>query len=246
MNKTVVYMPIGKDLDMLKFSSKMLMKNSGLEHGKDYRFICVTGWNTSKEVYKYLNDNNISFFNVTGLKEGKENWLHNLYTCWNFGYKIGFECLSADFVVPVGSDHAFHKDWLKNLIKNSKKNRICNCRLIESGKCPSLHTCFDFGKTVEKEFIYEEFIIFCSNISLPGIECDEEMYGHRFDAMPMAIPKDVWYRFGPMNLDIVNSVTGDTDFFNRCCSGKVEIVKVLDAISYHYGAASTNKSAKVN
>ena len=245
MSKTVVYMPIGKDLDMLRFSSKMLIKNSGLELNKDYEFICITGWNTSSEVYRYLNDNNIKFFNVPDLKEGKENWLHNLYSCWNYGYTVGYDILKADIVVPVGSDHAFYKNWLKNLIKYCKPNTICNCKLIESGQCPSLHTCMDFGKTIEDEFKYEDFIMYCNNISEPIMVADEEMYGHRFDAMPMAISKDVWDRFGPMNLDIVNGITGDTNFFNRCNDGKVRIIKILEAISYHFGAASTDKSVKV-
>ena len=43
--------------------------------------------------------------------------------------------------------------------------------------------------------------------------------------------------------DLTN-VTGDTDFFNRCKSGKVEVVKSLDAISYHCGGLETRINEK--
>jgi hypothetical protein len=68
-------------------------------------------------------------------------------------------------------------------------------------------------------------------------------YGHRLDAMPFLVPRDVWDRFGPMN-QILNQygITGDTDFFDRCKMGGVEITKSLDAISYHCGGAETERN----
>ena len=68
-------------------------------------------------------------------------------------------------------------------------------------------------------------------------------YGHRLDAMPFLAPKDVWDRFGPM-IHTTNQygTTGDTDFFDRCRVGGVEITKSLDAISYHCGGLETRRN----
>ena len=72
---------------------------------------------------------------------------------------------------------------------------------------------------------------------------DDAAYGHRFDAMPFVVPVDVWERFGPMSQVLTpGNITGDTDFFNRCKAGSVEIVKALDAISYHCGGLETRRN----
>ena len=68
-------------------------------------------------------------------------------------------------------------------------------------------------------------------------------HGHRLDAMPFLVAKDVWDRFGPMK-KVLNDfgTTGDTDFFDRCRLGGVEVTKSLDGISYHCGGLETRRN----
>lgn len=224
--KVITYCPVADELEMFKFSTEMAIKNAGIEH----EFVAVVDSITSRDVMDYIKDRGFHFFKV---RAKRRDWLYNLYACWNRGYDA-FEELGADVVVPFGCDHAFYFKWLKLLIKYSKINRIVNCKLIESGRMPSIHECKDFGPPTHKDFMLSEFYNHCKSIFCDMLVTDEKEYGRRLDAMPFAVPKDVWFRFGPMSNTVVVSVTGDTDFFNRAKAGGVEIVKSLGSISYHY------------
>ena len=99
--------------------------------------------------------------------------------------------------------------------------------------------------TTKEEFQQEKFDNMCSKIEQSCLITNDTLYGHRLDAMPFVCPKDVWERFGPMNQTVqVGGLTGDTDFFDRCKRGGVEITKSLDAISYHCGGIETQRNKK--
>ena len=250
--KIVMYCQIGGALDMAKFAIKSAIENSGMpDEDVDIVFVC---WKTPEHTMEWLRENNFKYVDI-GYDEGK-GFLWNLYRGWNAGYEIAYE--HTDFICPIATDHYFHKNWLANLYKHCMPNRIVCCKLIEPGTLPTLHTARNFGLTLEDEFNYDEFIPFANQMyqSNEGlIAIDERSYGHRFDAMPWAMSKDVWERFGPMNKVLVNgspdpegvfvnSVTGDTDFFNRCKANNVQVVKALDAISYHCGGIETQINMK--
>jgi|TARA_R110000824_G_scaffold112998_8_gene262502 hypothetical protein len=250
--KVIMYCQIGSALDMAKFAVNSAIKNTGMsDEDVDIVFIC---WKTSDEVYDWLKENNYKYVDI-GYDEGK-GFLWNLYRGWNAGYEVAYE--HADFVCPIATDHYFHTDWLANMYKHCKENRVVNCKLIEPGTLPSLHTCKNFGPTLPSQFKLDDFLIFVEDMFDYGkdkLATNEIEYGHRFDAMPFIMPKDVWERFGPMSKVLIQNspdpqgkyvynVTGDTDFFNRCKSGKVEVVKSLDAISYHCGGLETRINEK--
>ena len=251
--KVVMYCQIGGSIDMAEFAINGeygALKNTGLpDEDFDIVFIC---WKTPAHTYEWLKKNNFKYVEME-YDEGK-GFLHNLYKGWNFGYTVGFEH-GADFICPIATDHAFHKNWLKNLLKHGKDNRIVNCKLIEPGTLPSLHTTRNFGPTINGEFNPSGFVDFCNSLEKNELVFDNinglfhenwgvgGTYGHRLDAMPFLTPKDVWDRFGPM-LHTTNQygTTGDTDFFDRCRVGGVEITKSLDAISYHCGGLETRRN----
>jgi len=245
MNKKVMmYCQVGRSLDMAKFSINSALENAGLpEEDFGIVFLC---WKTSDEVYDWLKENNYDYVDME-YDEGK-GFLWNLYKGWNLGYTEGYKY--ADYVCPIATDHAFHTDWLANLYKNAAPNRIVNCKLIEPGTLPSLHTTRNLGLTIEGEFNVEEFNTFAETLSEDRLATDDREYGHRFDAMPFMVARDVWERFGPMSQIIVPNqvdpmgglLTGDTDFFNRCAVGGVELTKALDAISYHCGGVETRRN----
>lgn len=250
--KVVMYCQIGRSLDMAKFSISRALENTGLPpEDVDIVFIC---WKTSDEVYAWLKENNYKYFDMA-YDEGK-GFLWNLYKGWNVGYEIGFKY--ADYVCPIATDHSFYKNWLANMMKHAKPNRIVNCKLIEPGTLPTLHTARNFGVTLPGQFNEQAFLDFAGELyaaNYDKLATDERAYGHRFDAMPFVCSKDVWNNYGPMSCGLshgspdpervfVNSVTGDTHFFNICKSKGVEVVKALDAISYHCGGLETRLGQK--
>lgn len=251
MKKVALYCQLGKAVDMAEFSIQSALANCGLSKDEyELIFIC---WKTSDEAYSWLKKNNYHYEDMV-YDEGK-GFLWNLYKGWNFGYEIGYKY--SDTICPIATDHAFYKNWLTNLLKNTIPNRIVNCKLIEPGTLPTVHTSKNFGLTLPGQFNEQEFISFCESISQDKLVHDDikglfhenqgigGTYGHRLDAMPFTCPKDVWERFGPM-IQTTNQygTTGDTDFFDRCRVGGVEITKALDAISYHCGGLETRRNTQ--
>lgn len=248
--KIAMYCQIGKSLDMAEFSIRKAIENAGMpKEDFDIVFLC---WKTSDEVYAWLKGKNYKYVDME-YDEGK-GFLWNLYKGWNLGYEVGLK--HTDYICPIATDHSFYPNWLNNLYKHCAPNRIVNCKLIEPGTLPTLHAARNFGLTIDNEFQEDAFLEFAAELEEKGrdqLATDEKAYGHRFDAMPFACAKDVWNRFGPMNKTLINNspdpdrhfvngVTGDTDFFNRCKSGGVEVVKSLDAISYHCGGIETQRN----
>jgi|GEM_PF-3984955 len=238
--KLVLYLQAGKAFNMLDFSLNQAVKNSGMRE-EDYDLV-VLCWRTSQEIYDYLKKRNIKYVDME--YEPDKDFVWNLYKGWNLGYEIGYKY--ADYVCPIATDHAFYKNWLANLFSWAKPNRIVNCKLIEPGTLPTIHTAVNFGLTTRNQFKQKEFEDFCAKIYKDELVTDEKKYGRRFDAMPFVCPMDVWERFGPQSpLVRDDGLTGDVDFFNRCKAGGVEIVKALNAISYHCGGIETYQNASV-
>lgn len=235
--KVVLYCQVGKAIDMLDFSLNQAINNAGLPQ-KDFDIVMLC-WRTSPEVYEYLQEKKLKYVDME--YDADKDFLWNLYKGWNLGYEIGFK--HAKFVCPIATDHAFYADWLKNLLRYAKPNRIVNCKLIEPGTLPTLHTAINLGITLPKTFKQKEFEKICQGIYQDTLITNDKNYGHRLDAMPFICPVDVWQRFGPMApILLKDGLTGDTDFFNRCKEGGVEITKALNAISYHCGGLETRRN----
>ena len=235
--KVALYCQIGRCLDMAEFSIYSALENAGLSRD-DFKLIFIC-WKTAPEVYSWLQSNNFEYVDMD-YDEGR-GFLWNLYKGWNLGYMQGFEY--ADYVCPIATDHAFYSNWLINMLKHARPNRIVNCKLIEPGTLPTLHTTKNFGITTFEELKLDLFTEYASLICKDELAIDDISYGHRFDAMPFVVPVDVWARFGPMSQTLTkDGITGDTDFFNRCKQGGVEITKALDAISYHCGGLETKRN----
>jgi len=227
--KLAVYMPIGKNLEMFKFSTTLLFQNAGF---KDWVFIPIVDSYTSKEVMDYIKENEWEPYNA---KEIEGDWYAKHVNLWNEGYNASFNNFDAEYVIPTGADHAYYFDFLKYLMKYAKPNRIVNCKLIEPGLMFTVHTAVNFGFPTFNEFQLEDFYIFCKQIWKDELITDEKAYGRRLDAMPMVIPRDVWERFGPMKTFIDKGKPHDVDFFDRAKEGGVENTKSLGAVGYHWG-----------
>jgi GT2 family glycosyltransferase len=252
MKKISLYCQVGKSLDMAQFSIQSAFANLGMSREDvEIIFIC---WKTSPEVYTWLKINKFKYVDMQ-YDEGK-GFLWNLYKGWNLGYTEGFKY--ADYVCPIATDHAFYDNWLANMYKHAASNRIVNCKLIEPGVIPTLHDSINLGPTTFDGFNFDLFQQTCAYLEYIGRDLlmHETLlepyhlnggvggtYGHRLDAMPFLCPRDVWEKFGPMNPELnAFGITGDTDFFDRCKAGGVDVTKALDAISYHCGGAETARN----
>lgn len=242
--KICLYCQVGRSLEMAQFSIDSAFANLGMpREDVDIIFIC---WKTAPEVYQWLKNNNYKWVDME-YDEGR-GFLWNLYKGWNLGYEVGYEI--ADYVCPIATDHAFYTNWLANMYKHATSNRIVNCKLIEPGSLPTLHTAINCGVTTYGQFDFESFHVaaqYFYHFGKDVLVTDDTQYGHRLDAMPFICPRDVWDRFGPMKQELNEfGITGDTDFFDRCKAGGVEITKAIDGISYHCGGLETRVNQAQN
>lgn len=241
MSRVCLYCQLGRAVDMADFAIPQAIERAGLEFSRDFDLVFIC-WKTSDEAYRWLRDRGYAHVDMA-YDEGR-GFLWNLYKGWNLGHDEAFK--RAPYSCPIATDHAFARDWLKNLLAPAGQNRIVNCKLIEPGILPSLHTTRDLGLTLPGDFRQSEFDSLCATIASTHagqVVREGEGYGRRLDAMPFVCARDVWQRFGPMRQDLrTDGVTGDTDFFDRCRAGGVEILKALDAISYHCGGLETRRN----
>ena len=182
----------------------------------------------TKNLLDYLKENNLPhklFLN----EDANEYYLNRVYRAWNFG---GFEA-DADIIVFVNSDMAFTKNWLKNLLKNLREDRIVTCRLVESGKLRSGKYGIEknFGQTYS-EFDDKSFQNFVNNISKSEIK-----EGGLF--MPCAVYKDSFvksggYPIGNRTEKNGNITPGDKIlFYEKLLPMGIKHYTIFDSLIYH-------------
>jgi len=139
----------------------------------------------TKRVKNYLKEKNLPHL-IFDNADKEEYYLNRVYRAWNYG---GFNA-SGDIIVFVNSDMAFSHNWLENLLKSIKKDRIVCSRLIESGKMLTGKHGINrnFGQTHE-EFNNEDFQSFAEKIKKAEIR-----EGGLF--MPCAIYKQSFIKSG--------------------------------------------------
>ena len=219
MNVTIY--TIANELNWLKFSISSAIENAGMKCE-----IIATGWNIPKESKEWMEDNGIPFFEF----KDQNDFLANLYKGWN----LGFEKANTEIVVPFGSDQAFYKNWLINLVKHVKRDRIIFCNLIESGVLPSRHIVKNFGLTPET-FKKKDFEKFAKSISEDKLKTPEEaglLYRgeYRLDCKPMALYRDVYLWLGgepPV-------AGGDVVFIDNAIKAGIKMFQAANSISYHF------------
>lgn len=153
-------------------------------NSKNAEFLFIANDATEK-VKKHLEKNNLPHL-IFENDDKEEYYLNRVYRAWNYG---GFNA-PGDIIIFVNSDMAFSHNWLENILKNIRKDRIICSRLVESGKMITGKHGINknFGQTQE-EFNDDEFQKFAEKIKKPEIR-EEGLF------MPCAIYKDSFSRSG--------------------------------------------------
>lgn len=206
-------------IDFVWQSFKKYTKNA------DFLFIAN---DATKEVKEYLGVKNLPHF-IFENKDKSEYYLNRVYRAWNYG---GFNA-PGDIIVFVNSDMAFSPEWLENLLKNLRKDRIVCSRLVESGKIPSGKYAIskNFGQTY-KEFNDKSFQKFAKEITKSELH-----KGGLF--MPCAIYKDLFVKSGGYPIGNRREIDGsDTSgdyilFYEKLKPMGVQHYTSFDSIVYH-------------
>lgn len=194
---------------------------------KNAEFLFIANDATEK-VKKHLKENNLPHL-IFENDDKEEYYLNRVYRAFNYG---GFNA-PGEIIVFVNSDMAFSHDWLENLLKNIKKDRIICSRLIESGKMITGKHGINknFGQRQE-EFNDNQFQKFSEKIKKPEIR-----EGGLF--MPCAINKDSFVRSGGYPIgnrkeDDGSETSGDYIFFyEKLKPMGISHFTSFDSIVYH-------------
>lgn len=252
------YTIIGKDLNLFKGHIDNVKQYAGfdkLECDKELITIVYKNKNipeeVTSEILEYCDNEEISTFLY---EEETDNFLHNLYACWNLGY----EKSKGGRVFRGGSDQVFSKDSFIALEKLSRDldktilqaNTIeCLPRLRKIG-ATSRHIEADFGFNFEN-FNLEAFEGFVNSMNK---SCDKELltideclyrWGkptgfncslgpiNRCDGCSWLMTKEQWEEFGPMP-EIENGITGDVLIHDRMQQAGYKSLMVRDCVTYHF------------
>jgi len=225
--KIVVVALIYKSIGYLNFVYKSFKKyTEGI--GENVEFLFVANDPIDK-VKNYLEKNTIRYLLFRN-KDPDEYYLNRVYRAWNYG---GLNA-NSDIIVFVNSDTAFSSNWLNNLLKNLKENRVVTSRVVEPGKLGQSKYAIkkDFGRTYS-QFDDDGFQKFVKDITKNKIVDGDK------DFMPCAIYKDLFVRSGgyPIGNRKEKSgkiISGDWIFFYETLKSMgINHYTVFDSLVYH-------------
>lgn len=217
-------------VDMLKFSSRMLMKYAGTN---DYDYIVIT-WNPSPEVIEWL-AGEPEIIRVDYKTKRDLDYVPNLRQMFNFGFDAGYA--RNDWVVIVNTDMAFGRDWLVNLIRRATEDVIPNSLHLTPIKGSHTIT-VDLGVPTFKTFDINRFWKMHNGLYANKVETEEDRGGWRACAtMPYIIHRKWWESCGPWEPNHIRGrESPDRRFFGRCHDAGVRFILVHNSICYHHEA----------
>jgi len=221
-------------LDMLKFSTDSLIKNSG---HSEFDYIVVI-WNASKEVKDYLKELQelYDFVYVVEYKTNKEvGYVPNLRGMMNKGFDYGFKL--NNYCGLVNTDMYFGRDWLKNLVRYINENEIVNSVHITAFMKRSNVITENLGHTTYGQFNHKRFDELYKE--LYKNELEREGNGKNWidlNTLPYLFHKKWWDLCGPWELKLGKPDSPDVRFFRRCSEAGAKFTKSHSSIVYHYQA----------
>lgn len=235
---------VSTSLEMLKFSTDSLIKNSGYDN---FDYIIVT-WLASDQVKKQIKiyQEMYDFVHMIDYPTNDNiGYVPNLRGMMNLGFDKGFKL--NDYCCLVNTDQYFGKDWLKNLVKYVTPNLIVNSVQITPIEGPPYITA-NLNITEYDKFNLDKFNEMYQNIYKDNIEMEEERGGwFACNTMPYIFHKKYWKLCGPWELTLDKNFkencakkgycdSPDSRFFERCHEAGAKECMVWSSICYHHEA----------
>ena len=222
--KIVIVCPTFKSTGYIDF-----VLNSVQKFTKNVEFLFVANDATDR-VKNYLKEHQINHI-IYENDDKDEYYINRVYKAYNFG---GMNA-NGDIIVFVNTDNAFSENWLENLLRHLKEDRIVCSRLVESGKLLSGKNSIskNFGRSYH-EYNEEGFLKYARDIREKKL-----VQGGHSNWMPCAIYKNIFEKSGrypPGNrTERSGKITsGDTIYFYETLKSiGVKPYTVFDSIVYH-------------
>lgn len=217
-------------LDMLAFSTEMLILNAGTD---DFDYIVVT-WNPSIEVIEWITERP-RIIRVDYQTDPRFAYVPNLRLMMDHGFDEGYKL--NDWVVIVNTDVAFGKNWLLNLVRHAEEDVIPNSLFLSPITGSNVIT-VDLGIPTLKTFNHSRFWELHDQLFSEKVETEEERGGWRTCAtMPYVLHRKWWEKCGPWAPECIHGQSPpDQQFFERCHVAGAKFVLVHNSIVYHHEA----------
>lgn len=217
-------------LEMLKFSSEMLLQNAGTE---DFDYLVVT-WNPTNKVAQWIwqHEEIIPISYNTNMQYA---YVPNLRLMFNRGFEAGYNW--NDWVAIVNTDMAFGKDWLANLMRRASEQVIPNSLHLAPISGPNIITA-DLGIPAPATFNMHKFWRLHDRYFADLVETEEDRGDWRACAtLPYIVHKTWWEACGPWEPEHEpGEPPPDRKFFERCHRAGAKFVLCHDSIVYHHEA----------
>jgi len=258
------YTIIGKDVNMIKGHLNNVKFHAGFDRmdcDKELIVVVYKNKNISEQITEEILDicsqNNAR---TVIYNEPTDNFLDNLYACWNLGYEASEE----GWVFRAGSDQAFNYDSFPKLYDIAMRTRkinpkvLLNTNTIEhsiramSRGNVSRHIIENFGDNFDT-FDVESFENFCSeinkNVSEELLTVDQSIkyWGkptvfkstlgdahNRTEGCSWLITKEDWRTYGPMDPVSFGWITGDCYLHDKLEIAGYKDYLTRDCITYHF------------
>lgn len=219
---TLIY----KSTSYLDFVIDSLLKHESKKLKLKY---LVVSNDATDEVVKHANYISFKNKNIRHVQHQNifkdEIWINRVYNAWN---RCLEEC-DTPYICFVNSDMAFTNGWLDNLAKHDLNKFIPTCRLVESGRMPSLNGLIskNFGQTLAT-FNKFEFEKYAEEIKENRVTTEVGAY------MPCLISCDMLRSIGGWSKNLGN-IPGDRITFGTL-KRNLGIVNLMchDSIAYHF------------
>ncbi len=259
--KFTYYTIIGKDVEMLRGHVKNIKTHAGFDKlACDKEFIVIIYTNPkinskiTDELIDICTENNITYYLY---KEPDDNFLTNLYNCWNLGYEYS----SPGFVFRAGSDQVFNKDSFPTLYDIAMDVCIKNPKIILQAQTIE-HSVRAMRNQISRHLV-ANFGDHFDNLDLPAFEeyCDTINYGvkknllninecvsiwghptpfytslgyiNRTEGCSWLMTRKDWENYGPLP-PITNGITGDAYIIDKLQLAGYKDFLVRDCITYHF------------
>lgn len=227
-------------VEMLDFSSRMLMDNAGTG---DFDYIVVT-WNPTDEVLAWLKERP-GIFHRSYETRPELDYVPNLRAMMSQGFDEGYKL--NDYVAIVNTDMAFGHEWLANLARRASEDVVPNSVHLTpvSGEGA---TAANFGVPTDATFDLTGFWQMHDRLRA---KADQDSRDSGLDqiltvaqrggnwrscaTMPYVVHRKWWERFGPWAPNVEpGKESPDRQFFGRCAAGGARLILCLDSVVYHH------------